>query len=377
MFVWQVRTDLDKRAAVWYNPSRINITDCEDMDMKEIRVGVVNWDCSLTRDTFFGYYQTRTLSPKKYREYTPYYADIVHENRIEYHTRDQKAFDLELQYAVDAGIDYFTYVYYPEQGSRAHNSVTYADVSHRVYELAYARRMHASSHLRHKIGMAFIVTPIHPMADEDLLELTAFFREPYYEKIDGRPLVYVYLRADILLMERVHAACLAQGLPAPYFVPMAYSLPKEQDSPLIEAISQYACVKSGITTYEELSGEMIRQNRIRLGFGHRVIPHFTVGWDPTPRIDLPSPWVQYPEASYAAIASPADLMQGAKLLADWVCDEAAAAFTGHILTFAWNEFEEGAWICPTYTQEQKINTDRIAAFAEISAYWKQRLLSLL
>ncbi len=347
------------------------------MDMKEIRVGVVNWDCSLTRDTFFGYYQLRTLSPKKYREFTPYYADIVKENRIEYHVRDQKEFDRELGYAIDAGIDYFTYVYYPEQGSREHNSVTYGDCSHRVYELAYARKMHASSHLRHQIGMAFIVTPIHPMADEDLLELTAFFREPYYEKIDGRPLVYVYLRADIPLMERVHAACLAAGIPAPYFVPMAYSLPKEQDSPLIEAISQYACAKIGTTKYEALSREMIVQNRVRLGFGHRIIPLFTVGWDPSPRVDLPSPWVSYDNADYAAIASPAELMQGAELLADWIREEAAEAFNGHILTFAWNEFEEGAWICPTYTPDLQINTARISAFAEISAYWKRSLRDLI
>ena len=345
--------------------------------MKEIRVGVVNWDCSLTRDTYFGYYQLRTLSPKKYREYTPYYADIVNENCIEYHVRDQREFDRELCYAIDAGIDYFAYVYYPEQGSREHNSVTYGDCSHRVYELAYARKMHASSRYRHNIGMAFIVTPIHPMADDDLTDLTAFFREPYYETIDGRPLVYVYQRADVSLMERIHAACLAQGLPTPYFVPMAYSLPKEQDSLLIEAISQYACAKSGITNYEDLSREMIAQNRTRLGFGHRVIPLFTVGWDPMPRVDLPSPWVTYPDADYAAIASSDELMQGAALLADWIRTEAADAFAGHILTFAWNEFEEGAWICPTYTPDLQINTSRIRTFAEISAYWKRRLQDLL
>ncbi len=40
-------------------------------------VGVVNWDCSLPSDTWFGYYATRSLSPAKYRYATPYYADVV------------------------------------------------------------------------------------------------------------------------------------------------------------------------------------------------------------------------------------------------------------------------------------------------------------
>ena len=45
--------------------------------MKNIRTGVINWDASLPPETYFGYYQTRTLSPAKYRYATPFYADIV------------------------------------------------------------------------------------------------------------------------------------------------------------------------------------------------------------------------------------------------------------------------------------------------------------
>ena len=31
------------------------------------RVGVINWDCSPPSDTWFGGYQTRSLSPARYR----------------------------------------------------------------------------------------------------------------------------------------------------------------------------------------------------------------------------------------------------------------------------------------------------------------------
>ena len=45
-----------------------------------------------------------------------------------------------------------------------------------------------------------------------------------------------------------------------------------------------------------------------------------------------------------------------------------------ILTFAWNEFEEGAWICPTYDDDLNIDSSRVKVFSEMVKNWKQRLL---
>ena len=60
--------------------------------MYPIRVGVIHWDCSLPPETYFGYYQAGTLSPKKYRTFTPYYADVLAENKIAYHYRTHRDF---------------------------------------------------------------------------------------------------------------------------------------------------------------------------------------------------------------------------------------------------------------------------------------------
>ena len=78
------------------------------------RVGVINWDCSPPSDTWFGGYQTRSLSPARYRYLTPYYADVKGPDEISYHRRTPAEYDRELQYAVDAGIDYFAYCWYGE-----------------------------------------------------------------------------------------------------------------------------------------------------------------------------------------------------------------------------------------------------------------------
>ena len=78
------------------------------------RVGVINWDCSPPSDTWFGGYQTRSLSPARYRYLTPYYADVKGPDEISYHRRTPAEYDRELQYAIDAGIDYFAYCWYGE-----------------------------------------------------------------------------------------------------------------------------------------------------------------------------------------------------------------------------------------------------------------------
>ena len=41
--------------------------------------------------------------------------------------------------------------------------------------------------------------------------------------------------------------------------------------------------------------------------------------------------------------------------------------------FAWNEFEEGGFICPTYNEDLSVNTDRVHAVREIIKYWKETL----
>jgi hypothetical protein len=41
--------------------------------------------------------------------------------------------------------------------------------------------------------------------------------------------------------------------------------------------------------------------------------------------------------------------------------------------FAWNEFEEGGFICPTYNEDLSVNTDRVKAVKEIIKHWKETL----
>lgn len=340
---------------------------------KPLRVSAIHWDCSLPSHTYFGYHQTRTLSPQKYRFLTPFYADVLREDRIDYHVRTQEEYDRELSYAIEAGIDYFSYVFYPDEGSRAHVSTAPSDCSHKVYELNYARRMHQSSALRSKIGMAAIMGS-HPFAESDYLELARLLKEPYYEKINGRPIVFLFRQIKKADIEGVRRAVKRVGGRMPLFLVMFNRLPPEDaDYSLVDGISAYACTRGEVTSYAELLEISLRDNEARAQKRDLVIPLFSTGWNPAPRLDIPSPWVNYKRHSYAKAATPEELVEGGKRFSAWIRERLGDRFAGHIMMFAWNEFEEGGWICPTYNEDLTVNTERVKAVSRIVKDWKRSL----
>ena len=357
--------------------------------MRNTRIGVINWDCSLPSTSYFGYYQTRTLSPSKFRSATPYYADILQDDKINYHQRNQEEFDKELAYAIEAGIDYFAYCFYADDGSKNYvdtkNLIPYfsytrpgrngeMDCCRNVYELNYARRMHETSKLRNKLKIALILIGEDLYSDKDMEELLTLLSKPYYECIDNRPLVYSFSGVNQMFFKRLNTACIEKGIQKPFIVPMYNGDPPEgHDFTNIDALSAYACTKGGIQSYEELAKYMIDKNDAKLSVTPAIIPLYTVGWDPSPRVNIPSPWADYANIQYARFASEIELFYGAKLLAQWICEHAKNSYAGHILTFAWNEFEEGGYICPTYTDNNTISYARLNTFKNIIKYFKETL----
>ncbi|MCR5264810.1 MAG: hypothetical protein K6D94_13105, partial [Clostridiales bacterium] len=92
---------------------------------------------------------------------------------------------------------------------------------------------------------------------------------------------------------------------------------------------------------------------------------------PSPRIERPTPWTTnskgetiYAKARYAPRPNENELLDGAGFFSDHIKNSVKDRFAGHILTFAWNEFEEGGFICPTYTKDGAVDNSRVHAFAK-------------
>ena len=333
-----------------------------------MRIGVVNWDCSLPPNTFFGSYFAKTLSFKKWRTRVPYYADIISEDNVCCHLRTADEFDVELQYAIDASIDYFAYVWHTDDKSAkpdpdVKTSVTWPH----AWTQDYARKLHRKSALNKRIKLCAILLCSQPYVESDYASLAEEMKEEYYEKVDGRPLVYLFggYRTDVIdilrgFREKYNTA-------EPYIVFMNNGVESSDgDYSKADAVSAYHCNgnRKNIATYAELLDEQIADNEDRKKYGINIIPSFTVGWNPLPRIETVGPWVTYRQLIYSERASASELEAGTKKLAAWIRENRVHVKVDHILTFAWNEFEEGGYICPTYREDGSIDGSLVDAFAK-------------
>ena len=335
-------------------------------------VGAINWDCSLPSSTFFGGYQTRSLSPARYRHMTPYYADVLGPDKIDYHWRTQAEYDREMQYAIDAGIDYFAYCWYADDTNAVRVALSDgpgACVDRHVCELVYARNMHLKSALRSKLKLCAILCGSHPYTDGEVETLVRAMKEDCYQKALGRPLLYLFgNRGDLLA--RVRQTCRRLGVASPYAVAMygGRNHPRDGDA-AIDALSAYPPPGAGYGVYGQLMDKIIEKNAERCKDGWATIPQFSTGKDHSPRIESPVPWCDNPPCRYPRPASGEEIVAGARRLRDWILSNRRSCPTGHIITFAWNEFEEGGWICPTWTP-QGPDTSRVKAFAEAARILK-------
>ena len=345
------------------------------------RVGVINWDCSPPSDTWFGGYQTRSLSPARYRYLTPYYADVKGPDEISYHRRTPVEYDRELQYAIDAGIDYFAYCWYGEDPHAKriplHSGRSISCEDH-LWEITWARQFHMKSPLREKIGLCAIVLGSHVYTDQEVAHLAEAMREPCYEKVaEGRPLLYIF--GDVTkgeILARIRRAARTAGVPEPFVVAMhgtRKSLPATGDRS-VQARTAYAPPappKGGaFLRYPDMYAAIRRVNAAWIDQGFDIVPAFATGRDHWPRIEHQVPWTDNPPMRYASPATERELVECAKDFKAFMDANRAKCPLGHVLTYAWNEFEEGAYICPLWAPNGGADVARLKAFAKVARIFK-------
>lgn len=329
--------------------------------MKNARIGIINWDACLPPNTYFGGYASASLSDVRFRNRVPFYADAT-EDVITFHKRTQEEFDLELIFAEKAGIDYFAYCYYRGAPMTDDSQTETADngTERHLHELNEARKLHSASALRERVKMCFIFAN-HTFDDEDYAFACREMQKPYYEKIDGRPLVYFFGGYNGARISKLSRFADKAGL-KPFIAFIDNGPADDERRPLSDAVSFYGISKSGITEFGELADYALEEIEKRKRYGKQIIPTLTLGWDPRPRILHPVPWYGYPDKSYAPRPTEKELTDYARKTKEWINANASFTETGHVLVFAWNEFEEGGWLCPPTGADGKPDLTDIIAF---------------
>jgi hypothetical protein len=338
-------------------------------------VGAIRWDAWHGELSEVGKAVEKTLSPPKYHFRLPWFAKIHPDGKVTIRGESREVLEQEIAYARQAGLDYWAFVTYPEdhplslpllhftklpterrQGLRFCNIVEWA-------------RFGGPQHFRRWVE-----------------RLVRYFRDPSYVRVLGeRPLLYLLMHDEDWVLKQWGSAeafkevvdslrreSRLAGLSDPYLVVMHFS-PERGDGIRrqigADALSSYA-VAGGTPEGAPFLQALSAMKRLWAEMAKRapMIPVVSFGWDPRPRIDNPVPWHK-PDLLFYQTFTAEECAQALKEALDFVAANPQACPANTVIIYAWNEFDEGGWLCPTGANG-KPDTSRIEAVGKILREWK-------
>ncbi len=277
----------------------------------------------------------RSLGPNHWHYRLPFYAKVIAENKVEARANSPEVMDQEITYASQAGLDYWAFL-------------TYAPES----PMTIGLDLYLSSRNKPKIKFCMILHHIRDTPDE-VDRMVAYMKDPQYVRVLGqRPLLYAFqCRANKAFYDDLLTAVNEAGLERPYLVHMGNcSAPINWDA---------------VSSYTGLGGKGVwdRQKQEQ-----EVIPAVSAGWDRRPRVENPVPWEGGGKGAPVNVGrirtaekAASDIAAGVKSALDWNRENPGPGKANAVLIYAWNEFDEGGWICPTLSE----GTSRLDAIRKV------------
>ena len=356
-------------------------------------IGAIRWDAwykPLSEKNSEGYNgpamaMTRSMGPEKYHYRLPFFASVSSVDKISINGYTQEVVDREIAYARAGGLDYWAFLLYDEnsgmsQGLKFYlSSIKKKDMHFCV--ISYPSLFGNSTRLQH-----------------EMQRVIKLISEPTYQKVMGnRPLVYLLMDpnsdgyAKALLTEpdarkwcdNFREEIKKAGKGDPYIVICDYDPVqgnKFKDILGADAISAYAWAYSpgGITPYKAQVESSNGYWNSMLATGANIIPNVTSGWDRRPRIEQPVPWETYQKPGvglddYVAMPTPQELADNIHEAMQFCRDNQPKCPAQTVLIYAWNEHDEGGYLCPTLKVDGSADTSRLDAIALMLRNWKSNI----
>ena len=308
-------------------------------------VGAIRWD-----GWFKGNPWEKNLAGTQWRYRLPFFATVREPDGVRVCGDTQAVMDEEIADAKAGGLNYWAFCYYHPKSVKGIDAYN------------YGWRRYLASKRKHDLNFCLLLQGPHlgPTNEwtETIAQFVRLFNEPTYQCVcGGRPLVYVYSCEKLLprfgsapaageAFRRLRAAGAAAGAANPYIV--AQILPNQTNADFLaaiqfDALSAYSA-HGGTNAAEPYArlAEMNRWywNRFKAA-GREVVPLVNAGWDGRPR-NYPAPWYE-PTA-------PDEIANAVKLALDWNHANPETARANTVLIYAWNEYDEGGWLCPTIAE---------------------------
>ncbi|MEJ5252563.1 MAG: hypothetical protein HPY54_05920 [Chthonomonadetes bacterium] len=328
-------------------------------------IGAIRWDAWHGELSDVGKTVEKTLSPPQYRFRLPWFARIEGDGTVSIRGDRPGVLEAEIAYARQAGLDYWAFVTYPEE-----------------HPLSLPLRRFAELPSTHGLRLCNIVEwerfggpdGYHRM----VRRLVGYFRLPHYMRVlGGRPLLYLLAHEDRWVLQQwgrieafkqavdsLRSVATRAGAGNPYIAVMHFSphtAERIRGTIGADAISAYA-LPGGTREGAPFSQAMeamrnLWREMVQVG---RAIPLVSWGWDPRPRVDNPVPWHQPGPEHYETFTQEQCAMALKEAL-DFVRAHRERCEANTVIAYAWNEHDEGGWLCPTLGADGKPDTRRVQA----------------
>ncbi|MCS6830755.1 MAG: hypothetical protein RMM08_07365 [Armatimonadota bacterium] len=331
--------------------------------------GAIRWDAWHGELSEVGKVVEKTLSPPQYRFRLPWFAQVNKDGTVRIRGDRPGVLEQEIAYALQAGLDYWAFVTYPEE-----------------HPLSLPLRRFVEMSPQHGLRFCNIVewerfeepSGYHRM----VRRLVGYFRLSHYQRVlDGRPLLYLltHERRRVLqqwgsvnafhrVVDSLRTVCLRTGVGNPYIAVMHFAPPAAEEIRRAigaDSVSAYALpggTRDG-APFKQALGEMHRlwQRMVEVA---QAIPLVSWGWDPRPRVDNPVPWHQ-PGPEHYQTFTPEQCALAVKDALRFVKAHHSRCEANTFIAYAWNEHDEGGWLCPTLGADGKPDVRRVEAVGRV------------
>ena len=243
-------------------------------------VGAIRWDAwsggRVTEEV------QRTLGPAKYHDRLPWFAEVRSDNQVRIDGSPPEIMAREIDFAADAGLDYWAFLLYPESDTMSQALKQYLKSPKR-------QRLNFCVILHNAFGVPEAAWP------KERSRLVSLLKEPGYQTVlGGRPLVFEFQarlggKFPLQRFADFRRAAREAGL-NPYCVFMGWNPAADFGRESVngfDAVSAYA-FGSDVSTFAEL----VRQ--VESGYWQKAaeakvpyVPLVSTGWDKQPRKDNP------------------------------------------------------------------------------------------
>ncbi len=318
-------------------------------------VGAIRWDCWYGAGGPVAQVE-RSLGPRKFHWRLPFFGKVVADDQVSINGDSAEVMDREIAYALQAGLDYWAFVDYGDEG-----------------DLTIGRRRYQEAKDKKGIRYCFIEEGgrFDSWGTKCFPRMVEQFKNADYLKVaGGRPLLFIFGRTTKLTkadFEELARQTQAAGLARPYIAFMGWN--PEADAKVIaelgfDAWSAYAKgvgYKGTMQPFETVAREVSERYWAecrRLGLP--TVTFASTGWDTRPRQEHPPTWIKgiepIPDPTPAAQqqpqrdavhASPEQLAAHVKAAVDWTQANPTLCPANAVILYAWNENDEGGWLIPT------------------------------